>query len=239
MRCMRSTRRQFCTRALSAAAMFAVARRGEAHSGPGEGAGRPSADAALALLLEGNRHFMAGSLAHPGRRPEDFRQLATSQRPIAAILGCADSRVPPEILFDQPIGGLFVVRVAGNYVSGAGAAVKGSLEYAVAELDVPLIVVLGHGGCGAVKAAIQHIHDHDALPGAINDLVNNIKPAVLESEGHGSDRLEAAIEANVVRGVRRLRTLDPVLAPRVQSRALQVVGMTYDLRDGRVHALQT
>jgi carbonic anhydrase len=199
----------------------------------------PSAEQVLATLVEGNRHFSAGALTHPGRSPSDFRQLAESQKPIAAILGCADSRVPPEILFDQPIGSLFVVRVAGNYVSGAGSAVKGSLEYAVAELNVPLIVVLGHSGCGAVKAAIQHIHAKDTLPGAIEDLVNNIKPAVLEAQGKKGDPLEAAIQANVARGTQKLDTLEPILAPRVKAGALKVMGMTYDLKTGLVHVLST
>jgi carbonic anhydrase len=191
-------------------------------------------DASLKRLVEGNKRFAAGQITHPRRTPNDFKPLAAGQYPIAAIVSCADSRVAPEILFDQGIGDLFLIRVAGNYIDGAGAAVKGSVEYAVAELNVPLIMVLGHSQCGAVKAAIQHIHDHDALPGAINDLVNSIKPAVLESEGKHGDPLQNAIQTNVRRGVAKLKALDPVVAPAVKSGKVKVVGAVYDLATGNV-----
>jgi carbonic anhydrase len=173
-------------------------------------------------------------MTHPRRTPADFKPLAAGQAPIAAIIGCADSRVPPEILFDLGVGDLFVVRVAGNYVSGAGASVKGSLEYAVAELGVSLIMVLGHSQCGAIKAAIQHIHDNDALPGSINDLVNTIKPAVTESQHKPGDPLENAIRYNVNRGVQRLNGLDPIIAPAVKVGKLKVVGAVYDLASGKI-----
>lgn len=196
-----------------------------------------SPDAVLNRLMEGNRHFAAGTLTHPGRAPKDFRALAQGQKPVAAILGCADSRVPPEILFDQGVGDLFIIRVAGNYVNGAGASVKGSLEYAVAELGVSLLMVLGHSQCGAIKAAIQHLHDNDALPGAINDLVNTIKPAVLESKGKPGDPLENAIQANVRRSVERLHTLEPVIAPAVKSGKVKAIGGVYDLASGKVRLI--
>jgi len=195
---------------------------------------RATSDEALQMLVGGNKRFVAGSITHPGRTPDDFKPLASGQYPIAAIVSCADSRVAPEILFDQGIGDLFVIRVAGNYVAGAGPAVKGSVEYAVAELNVPLIVVLGHSQCGAVKAAIKHIHDHDALPGAINELVNSIKPAVTETEGKAGDPLQNAIEANVRRGVEKLKTLGPVIGPAVKAGKVKVVGGTYDLATGSV-----
>src|SRR5262245_56253206 len=114
-------------------------------------------DSVLTRLLEGNRRFEKGELANPGRKPADFVPLAEGQAPLAVVVGCADSRVAPELIFDQGVGDLFVVRVAGNVVSGAGATVKGSIEYAVVELGVRLIMVLGHSQCGAVKAAIKHI----------------------------------------------------------------------------------
>ena len=188
----------------------------------------------LPRLMQGNERFVKGAIEHPGRKPSDFQPLAAGQSPIAVIVGCADSRVAPEILFDQGIGDLFVVRVAGNYVTGAGATVKGSIEYAVAELGVQFIMVLGHSQCGAVKAAIQHIHAHDALPGAINDLVNNIKPAVLETQGKPGDPLENAIVANVRRSVATLNTLGPIVGPRVAKHEVKVAGATYDLATGRV-----
>lgn len=188
----------------------------------------------LPRLMAGNERFVKGAIEHPGRKPSDFQPLAAGQSPMAIILSCADSRVAPEIIFDQGVGDLFVIRIAGNYVSGAGASVKGSIEYGVAELGAQLIMVLGHSQCGAVKAAIQHIHDHDALPGAINDLVNNIKPAVLESEGKPGDPLQNAIVANVRRGVAKLSSLPPIIGPRVAKHEVKVVGATYDLATGRI-----
>lgn len=137
----------------------------------------------LTQLLEGNKRFMRGDLAHPRRKPEDFMPLAEGQAALTAVVCCADSRVAPELIFDQGVGDLFVVRVAGSVINGSGAIVKGSIEYAVAELDVRLIVVLGHSQCGAVKAAIKHIDDKDALPGSIGNLVDLIRPAVAAVNG--------------------------------------------------------
>jgi carbonic anhydrase len=153
---------------------------------------------------------------------------------VAVIVGCSDSRVPPELLFDQGIGDLFVVRVAGNVVNGAGPIVKGTIEYAVAELGVSLIMVLGHANCGAVKSALKHIDANDPLPGAINELVLSIKPAVAATEGHAGDSLENAIRANVRLGVARLKGLEPILAGPVKQGTVKVVGAVYDLRTGAV-----
>src|SRR5207248_5469899 len=136
-------------------------------SPPQAAPGLLNADQALRELLYGNHRFMAGKRLTPRGSPEEFRTLTHGQFPEAVIVSCADSRVAPEILFDVGVGDIFVVRVAGNIIGGAGVTVKGSIEYAVAELNVPLILVLGHSGCGAVKAAIQHLEDKDALPGAI------------------------------------------------------------------------
>ena len=142
--------------------------------------------------------------------------------------------MPPELVFDQGVGDLFVVRVAGNVVVKAGFTVKGSIEYAVAELGTPLIMVLGHSGCGAIKAAIQHIDAHDTLPGSINELVDILKPVVARVRNKGSDLLANAIRANVEAGVDRLNTLAPVLAPAVKQGRLKVVGGVYDLATGAV-----
>ena len=150
-----------------------------------------------------------------------------------------DSRVPPEILFDVGVGDIFVVRVAGNVIDGAGVSVKGSIEYAVAELNVPLILVLGHSGCGAVKSAIKHIDDRDALPGAINGMVELIKPAVAMSKGLPGDPLENAVRKNVEIGVKRLQGLEPIVAPRVKDRRVRVVGGVYDLHNVTVTLLGT
>ena len=193
-----------------------------------------SADQALRELVEGNARFVKGQPASPRRSPEDFRALAEAQYPEAVIVSCADSRVAPEILFDVGVGDIFVVRVAGNVVNGSGVMVKGSIEYAVAELNVPLIVVLGHSGCGAVKAAMKHIDAKDSLPGAINGMVELIKPAVAQSKGAPGDPLENAIRKNVEIGVERLKELEPILAPRIKEGKLKVVGGVYDLRTGAV-----
>ena len=193
-----------------------------------------NADQALRDLLAGNHRFTAGATLMPRRSPEDFRALSGGQFPEAVIVSCADSRVAPEILFDVGVGDIFVVRVAGNVIEGTGVIVKGSIEYAVAELNVPLILVLGHSGCGAVKAAKKHIDDKDSLPGAINGLVELIKPAVARSKGMSGDPLENAIRQNVETGVEKLQRMEPILAPRVKAGTLKVVGAIYDLQTGAV-----
>jgi len=193
-----------------------------------------TADEAFDDLIRGNERFAKGHTTGPRRRPEDFRALAEGQYPEAVIVSCADSRVAPEILFDVGVGDIFVVRVAGNVIGGTGVTVKGSIEYAIAELHVPLIVVLGHSGCGAVKSAIQHIDAKDALPGAIDGLVELVKPAVIQSRGMPGDALENAIRTNVDLGVERLRALEPILAPRVKDGTLKIIGGLYDLRTGLV-----
>ena len=188
----------------------------------------------LADLMAGNKRFVAGRPEGPRRRPEDYAPLAAGQFPQAAIIACSDSRVPPEILFDQGVGDLFVIRIAGNVIGGTGPVVKGSVEYAVAELKVPLIMVLGHSNCGAVKAAVKHIDDHEDLPGSIDELVNLIKPAVEQVRDKPGDMLANAIRANVELGVARLKGLEPILAGPVRAGKLKVVGATYDLATGRV-----
>ena len=191
-------------------------------------------DEVVQRLLNGNQRFVKGTTKNPRRAPADFRALAEGQRPAAVIMGCADSRVPPELLFDQGVGDLFVVRVAGNVVGGGGVFVKGSIEYAVAELGVRLIMVLGHSSCGAVKAAIKHVDDGDPLPGAIAELVNRIRPAVIKAKDMPGDRLANAISANVLLGVETLNNLDPIVRPAVSKGQVKVVGAVYDLRTGAV-----
>ena len=219
---------------LAAVAAGLVVVRGPAAHAASPGPGGPSAAEVLQRLLEGNQRFMKGQMTSPRRGPDDFRPLAEGQRPMAVIVGCADSRVPPELLFDQGVGDLFVVRVAGNVVSGAGPPVKGSIEYGVAELGVSLVMVLGHSECGAVKAAIKHMNDKDPLPGALGLLVNSIRPAVAKAKGMPGDPLDNAIRANVAIGVGLLRTLQPIVAPAVKRGQVKVVGAMYDLRTGRV-----
>jgi carbonic anhydrase len=231
------SRRQFVKLAAAVGASVLGLLRVQAaqpHSGASSSPVRYSPDEALRELIAGNTRFANGRSISPRRSPADFRQVAEGQRPFAAIVGCADSRVASEILFDVGKGDIFVVRVAGNVVNGAGPIVKGSIEYAVAELRVPLIMVLGHSNCGAVKAAIAHIDAKDSLPGAINDLVELIKPAVAESKGQPGNSLDNAIRKNVLIGVERLKSLEPILATPVEEGKLKIVGGVYDLHTGQV-----
>ena len=232
----RKSRREFTM--LAAAAIFGPTRSPIMAAPPPQATPRLlNADQALRELLDGNHRFVTGKRLTPRGRPEDFRALTHGQFPEAVIITCGDSRVAPEILFDVGVGDIFVVRVAGNIVDGAGVAVKGSIEYAVTELNVPLILVLGHSECGAVKAAIKHLDDKDALPGAINGMVELIKPAVARSKGMPGNQLENAIRQNVKVGVERLQGLEPILAPRVKEGKVKVLGGVYDLLTGAVTML--
>jgi carbonic anhydrase len=232
------SRRTFVRRAgLAASGLAAGPLLGAASAHEDE---RPStSDAALRRLLEGSGRFVEGkdSAAAARRSPERRAELVEGQAPFAVVVACADSRVAPELLFDQGLGDLFVVRVAGNVVASAGPLVKGSIEYAVAELGVSLVLVLGHSKCGAVKAAVKHLDSHDKLSGSLGELVGLIKPAVERAEGRPGDRLENAIRANVEMGVERLLRFEPVVAPAVKAGKLKVAGATYDLRTGRVTVL--
>jgi carbonic anhydrase len=198
----------------------------------------PKPDAALRMLIEGNKRFVEGRLLHPRRTPKDFMAVAEGQKPFAVIVGCADSRVPPEVLFDQGIGDLFVVRVAGNIVDGAGPTVKGSIEYAVGELGARLIMVLGHSQCGAVKAAITHLEAEDQLPGTIGQLIKPIRAAVVAAKRRPGDKLDNVIKENVLVGVRRLETLEPILSKLARTEELKVVGGVYELSTGKVEVLK-
>jgi carbonic anhydrase len=196
-------------------------------------------DAVLARLMEGNKRFTSGQTKLSPRTPADFARDVEGQAPPAIILSCADSRVPPEFIFDQPIGGLFVLRVAGNIV-GSGPILKGSVEFAVAELGAKLIIVMGHSQCGAVDAAIQHIDASDALPGSIGAMVDYIRPVVrrvaAEPEQPG-DKLVAVTKANAVANAKRLAALEPIVSDFVQRKAVKVVGAYYELSTGAVEIL--
>lgn len=220
------------TAAALAAARVEPALSAPAETPPSKAAPTRDPDAILRGLLEGNKRFVSGQPSSPRRRPEDFAALAEGQSPLAVIVGCADSRVPPELLFDQGVGDLFVVRVAGNVVTNAGVTVKGSIEYAVLELGVPLIMVLGHSNCGAIKAALKHITASDSVPGSIKGLVDTLRPTVAKVKGMPGDPLDNAIRANVAAGVERLKTLEPILAGRVKQGRVKVVGGLYDLKSG-------
>jgi len=182
-------------------------------------------------LKDGNARYAANEPKatdfSPGRAAR-----AKVQHPIAGILSCADSRVAPEIIFDQGPGDLFVSRDAGNVVSNYGLA---SFEFAVANLGVPLILVLGHTGCGAVAAALGASTSRKELPGHLPELVKAIEPAIITAHGkHPGDFLAASIEENVRLGMKRLKTKSEIIGKAVNSGRLEIKGGVYDLRTGSV-----
>jgi carbonic anhydrase len=194
-------------------------------------------DQALARLLDGNKRFVSGNLDHPRRDDVQRAEQAEGQTPFAIILGCADSRVPPEIVFDEGLGDLFSVRVAGNTASDD--IVVGSIEYAAAVLECVLLVVLGHGECGAVKATIDQVTKGKQAPGHIDALLQPIVPAVEAVKATAPDQLlDAAIRENVRHTVSLMQSSQPVLAPLVQAGKLKVVGAEYELHSGRVDVVQ-
>src|SRR6516225_1729460 len=183
---------------------------------------------AISRLKEGNGRYTSGSLQHPGQTTERRMELAKGQHPFAIIVSCSDSRVPPEIVFDQGLGDLFVLRVAGNVINDES---RGSIEYAVDHFGVRLILVLGHQRCGAVEAAKETIAVKGKAPAHIQSLVTAIKPAV-ESTVKGD--LDATIKANVEYVVNALRSSEPILKPKLDSGDLQVIGGYYSLDTGAV-----
>jgi carbonic anhydrase len=183
---------------------------------------------AISKLKEGNGRYTSGNVQHPGQTTERRTELAKTQHPFAAIVGCSDSRVPPEIVFDQGLGDLFVVRVAGNVINDEGL---GSIEYTVDHLGTRLILVLGHQRCGAVQAAKETIAAKGKAPGHIESLVTAIKPAV---EATAKDDLETTVKANVKNVVQALRSSTPILKTKVDSGEVKVIGGYYSLDTGAV-----
>jgi carbonic anhydrase len=188
-------------------------------------------DAALKLLADGNARYVSNQMTE-----RDFSasraSRAQGQKPFAAILGCADSRVAPELAFDQPPGDLFVVRVAGNFVTTEGLA---SLEYGAAVLGTKAIMVLGHTSCGAVDATVEALQKGNTLPGHIADLVRSMKPGIEPVlKQPGPDLNQRAVIANVRSNVRHLIEAQPILAEMVAAKKLKVVGGVYDIATGKV-----
>lgn len=191
-------------------------------------------DGALAILVDGNRRYLDDSIA-----PRDYSAAGTARTeehaPIAAILACGDARVGAELIFDRGPGDLFMVRLAGNFLSDYGLA---SMEYCVAFLDVPLLMVLGHTHCGAVTSAIRVVQNKEDLPGRMFVLIDAIEPSVLQAQmTNPDDLLRAATEENVRRQVRRLRTISPVINEAQEVGRVKVVGAIYDMDTGRVNLL--
>jgi carbonic anhydrase len=187
-------------------------------------------DAALARLMDGNARFVKG-----GRNCNDLSAdraaLTGGQNPYAAILTCADSRIALEFTFDSGLGDLFACRVAGNIASDD---VIGSLEYAIEHLATPLIMVMGHGSCGAVTAAVESVKTGVAPPGHLPSLVDGIAPAVRAVQGAPGDLLANAIKENVVQTVAKLKAAGPILSEAAEGGKVRIVGGVYNLADGRV-----
>ncbi len=188
------------------------------------------ADEALARLVEGNKRFVEMKLAHPDQDAGCRTRLSTGQQPFAVVLGCSDSRVPPEVIFDQGLGDLFVVRVAGNVADDLGLA---SIEYAVEHLGSRLIVVLGHERCGAVTAAVHG----GEFPGHLPALMSALKPAVAKGKG-AADAVEGAMLANVGLTTAQLQGSRPILAELVEKGEVKIVGARYDLDTGAVELVK-
>lgn len=187
-------------------------------------------DEALQRLLDGNKRYAAGNFLHPDHDPARRIELADGQHPFAVVLSCSDSRVPPEIIFDQGLGDLYVVRVAGHV---ADENVLGSIEHAVERLGVRLVMVLGHKNCGAVTAAVQG----GEATGHMAGLIKAIRPAVERVKRQPTALLENAIRANVQATVALIRVSQPVLANKVLGDSLKVIGAYYDLPSGAVSIL--
>ena len=194
-------------------------------------------DEALDRLIAGNARFAADSERNQGRDTHRRAELAEGQKPFAVILGCADSRVPPEVIFDQGLGELFVVRIAGN--TAVDPFVVGSIEYAVEHLGSVLVMVLGHQSCGAVKGAIAVTNEGAEEPGSIGDFIAPIVPVVKEVSAQEPDLSEdqlvdRSVKANVTAAVDELKSGDTLLAEAAETGKLKIVGAEYELHSGEV-----
>ncbi len=190
-----------------------------------------TAEAAWQALLEGNRRYVAGTLAHPHQSPQRRDEVVAGQHPFAIVLSCSDSRVPVEVLFDQGIGDIFVVRTAGNIVDDVAL---GSIEYAAKHLHVPLLVILGHQKCGAIAATAGG----GEAPGHIASIVQILRPIVEGVRGQPGDVVENAVHANVRHLVAQLRSSQPILSHLVHEGRLKVVGAYYSLETGAVSLVE-
>jgi carbonic anhydrase len=202
------------------------------HAAEGKG---PTPNQALQRLMDGNARFVVGKLTHPHQDAARRTALAKGQNPFAVIFGCSDSRVSPELVFDQGLGDLFVVRVAGNVVDADAA---GSVEYAVEHLHSPLVLVLGHQECGAVKAALLPQSDREKESKDIQAVLNRIQPALKDVDPHLGDeqRLTASIEANARQSMKILAA-SPILSKGIADKTLRIVCGVYELSTGKVNLL--
>ncbi len=186
----------------------------------------------LKKLMGGNKRFVEGKSIKPRQDAQTIKQLENGQKPFATIVGCSDSRVPNEVIFDQGLGDLFIIRTAGQV---SAAASYGSMEFATLKLNTKLIVVLGHTECGAVAAAVQRPEN---VPGHIVTLINDIKPAVAKCAHLPGDPVNNAVRQNVIEQVNHLRDLEPILHKKYVDGEILIVGAVYDIHTGKVEFLQ-
>jgi carbonic anhydrase len=187
-------------------------------------------DAATKKRIDGNRRFVNGESQHPNQSAERRLAVAKGQKPFAVVVTCSDSRVCPEILFDQGLGDLFVIRVAGNTI---GNLELGSIEYAVEHLEAHLVIVVGHERCGAVDAAIKGGH----LPGHIGELTTPIKPAVDATKGYKGDIVDAAVRHNAKYVAENLKVRESLIKELIAKGEVKVLGARYDLDSGLIEIL--
>ena len=187
--------------------------------------------AAWRALKEGNERFVAGQPEHPSQSIQHRAALAATQRPSTVVFGCADSRVAAEIIFDQGLGDMFVVRTAGHVID---SAVLGSIEYAVQVLEVPLVVVLGHDSCGAVQATLDALDEGKVPGGFIRDVVERVTPSVLIGRREGMTRVDEFEARHVIETGSQLLLRSTVISNKVNSGDLAIVGVTYRLADGQI-----
>ncbi|MFI6261806.1 carbonic anhydrase [Micromonospora sp. NPDC051006] len=191
----------------------------------------PDPEQALAELRAGNQRFVTGAPRHPNQDVERRAEVAAEQHPFAVIVGCADSRLAAEIIFDRGLGDLFVVRTAGHT---AGPEVLGSVEYAVSVLGVPLVVVLGHDSCGAVQAAREAVATGTPPPGHLGAVVDAVVPSLRRAAAEGVDDINGIVDIHIAQTVEALLCNSAVLAAEVAGGRCAVVGMSYRLAAGEV-----
>lgn len=194
---------------------------------------RPAPHDGIKRLLEGNERFVLGK-SNRTMAADRLAELAGGQKPFAIVLGCSDSRVPIETIFDQQPGDLFVVRVAGNYAAPETLA---SIEYGAAVLGIKLLLVLGHSSCGAVTAAIEYVRTSRPAPGHMQQIVNAIEGAARATQDN-ADWLHAAVAENVHRNVEAVRSDSDIIADTAENGGLTIAGAVYDLRSGLVSLLE-
>ena len=226
---MKTLRMTLAAAALLLTAPLAFAGPGHDHSSHAKA--KTTADAkSMDRLMQGNERFTSGKMSHLNQNDVRRAEVATGQKPFAIVVSCSDSRVPPEMVFDQGLGDLFVVRTAGHVVDPVA---MGSIEFAVAKLGARQILVMGHERCGAVQAALEG----STVPGSIGAVLADIKPAVGGPTTATPEALDGAIAKQARAVAQQIRTASPVLTPMIQDGSLQVAAGVYDLDSGKVTAL--